>query len=347
MSVISTPPQDRLPVKTIIAEGEEEVIQSALLREFVRNGQVFFIHNRVETIFQRAGAIQKLVPSARIGVVHGQMDPDAIDIVFHRFKAGDLEILFATTIIENGVDISNANTIFIDRADTYGLADLYQLRGRVGRSDRPAYAYFLIPKNTRLSEVAKKRLHALVEAGSYGGGIKIAMRDLEIRGAGDILGLQQSGQVSSIGFHLYCKLLKRAIDSLKKKKPISFNEIKLEFPYDARIPESYIAESALRMEFYYRFGEVTTLEECSELFSEIKDRFGAPPDPLLWLYHLARIRIAALERNITLLKFQNTQLLVERSFGKETKTQTFILPKDSQKSPNILETYMTQLLSSI
>ena len=185
MSVINTPPQDRLPIKTVIAETDSELIQNALLREFARGGQAFYIHNRVESIYQKADAIQNLVPSARIGVVHGQMDADGADEIFHRFKSGEIDLLFATTIVENGVDIPNANTILIERADTYGLADLYQLRGRVGRWNRAAYAYFLIPKNARLPEIARKRLNALVESSGYGGGMKIAMRDLEIRGAGD------------------------------------------------------------------------------------------------------------------------------------------------------------------
>ena len=222
MSVINTPPQDRLPIKTIIAEHENELVQNALLREFARGGQAFYIHNRVETIYGRAEEIQKLVPRARIGVVHGQLHADDIDKIFHKFKLGELDLLFATTIIESGIDIPNANTILIDRADTYGLADLYQLRGRVGRWNRAAYTYFLIPKHVRLTEIAKKRLNALVEGSGFGGGMKVAMRDLEIRGAGDILGTQQSGQVTSIGFHLYCKFLKRAIESLKRKKPVSF-----------------------------------------------------------------------------------------------------------------------------
>jgi len=344
MSVINTPPQDRLPVKSIIAETELELIQNALMREFARGGQAFFIHNRVETIFQRAEAIGKLVPSARIGVVHGQMDSEDIDPVFHRFQKGEIELLFATTIVENGVDIPNANTIIIDRADTYGLADLYQLRGRVGRWNRTAYAYFLIPKNTTLPEPSRKRLNALVEAGGYGGGMRIAMRDLEIRGAGDILGVQQSGQISAIGFHLYCKLLKRAIDALKKKAPITFNETKIECSYDARIPEDYIAEVSLRMELYYRLGEAMTLADIEELLEELKDRFGPPPEPVLWLYHLTRIRVLASAEHITLLKFQNVSLLAEKTIGNQTEQHTFLMIKKIS-TPAELEAYVVKALN--
>lgn len=339
MSVISTPPQDRLPIKTIIAENEPELIQNALLRELARNGQAFYIHNRVETIYGKAEEIQKIVPAARVDVVHGQMDPDDIDSVFHKFKQGQIDVLFATTIIESGIDIPNANTMLIDRADTYGLADLYQLRGRVGRWNRSAYTYFLIPKHVRITEHARKRLSALAESSGFGGGMKVAMRDLEIRGAGDILGVQQSGQVSSIGFHLYCKLLKRAIDSLKKKKPISFHETKMEFSFNAHFPDAYINDVSLRMELYHRLGEASTAQEVDELLSELKDRFGEPPLPVLWLYHLARIRVFAAEHRFTLLKFGTLSFVAERQMGKELKSHTMLLPKKVQE-PEALEKHV-------
>ena len=339
MSVINTPPQDRLPIKTIIAETDPELIQNALMREISRGGQGYYIHNRVETIFGRADAIQKIVPAARVGVVHGQMDPDDVDAIFHRFKQGKIDLLFATTIIENGIDVANANTILIDRADTYGLADLYQLRGRVGRWNRAAYAYFLIPKNVRLPEPSRKRLNALVEAGGYGGGMKIAMRDLEIRGAGDILGVQQSGQVSSIGFHLYCKLLKRAIDALKKKKPISFNETKMEFSYDARLPDSYINEVSLRMEIYHRLGEASLFSEIDEILAELKDRFGPPPPPVIWLYRLSRIRAFAAVNHFSLLKFDTLSFVAEQQLGKKVERKTMLLPKKVQ-TPEALEDHV-------
>jgi transcription-repair coupling factor (superfamily II helicase) len=346
MSVINTPPQDRLPIKTIIAENEPELVQNALMREFARNGQAFYIHNRVETIYGRAEEIQKIVPAARISVVHGQMDADEIDAVFHQFKQGEIDLLFATTIVESGVDIPNANTMLIDRADTYGLADLYQLRGRVGRWNRSAYTYFLIPKHVRMTEVARKRLSALAEAGGFGGGMKIAMRDLEIRGAGDILGVQQSGQVSSIGFHLYCKMLKKAIDALKKKKTISFLETKMEFSFPANFPETYVNDVSLRMELYHRVGEATTFEEVDELLFELKDRFGKPPLPVLWLYHLARIRVFAQEHRFTLIKFGELSFSAERQTGKELKSHTIMLPKKVQ-APETIEKHVIDELKRI
>jgi len=318
ISVISSPPHDRLPTKTILSENEDTMITNAVLRELSREGQVFFIHNRVETIYRRADHVQKLVPQARIAIVHGQMDADAVDQIFHSFKSGEADILFATTIVENGIDVPNANTIFIDRADTFGLADLYQLRGRVGRWNRTAYAYFLTPQNRVLPEQSRKRLNALLEAGGYGGGMKIAMRDLEIRGAGDILGVQQSGQISAIGFHLYCKLLKRTVDSLKKKAPVSFVETKVEFPFDASIPEDYIAETSLRMEMYHRFGDATSLKEIDGIFNELKDRFGSPPEPVVWLHHLMRIRCHVSANQFTFLKITPSAIIAEQTKGKKT-----------------------------
>lgn len=336
MSVINTPPQDRLPIKTIIAETEEEIIQNALLREFARGGQAFFIHNRVETIHQRASKIKELIPNAKIGIVHGQMESHAIDEVFHRFKLGEIDLLFATTIVENGVDIPNANTILIDKAQTYGLSDLYQLRGRVGRWNRAAFAYFLIPKNQTLPEVSRKRLNALVEASGYGGGMKIAMRDLEIRGAGDILGVQQSGQVSSIGFHLYCKMLKRAISALKTKTPVTFVETKMEFSFNAKIPESYIFEVSLRMEIYYRLGSVSSIDELKNILEECEDRFGKAPEPFIWLYHLSRIRLFGSANQFTLLKFNGLSFIAEQQKGKNPIRKTLLLPKKIQ-TPELLE----------
>jgi transcription-repair coupling factor (superfamily II helicase) len=276
------------------------------------------------------------------------MESEAIDSIFHLFKLGKIDLLVATTILENGIDVPNANTIFIERADTYGLADLYQLRGRVGRWNRTAYAYFLIPKNVRLTEIAGRRLEALVASGGYGGGMKIAMRDLELRGAGDILGAQQSGHVSAIGFHLYCKLLKRAIEAMKKKKPISFHETKMEVPFDARLPASYIDAISLRMELYHRFGEMSSLEEAEELLAEMRDRFGPPPPQVLWLYHIARIRIVASSLRIAMLTFTPTHWILEWQEGEKegapsAKKRILPLPKQVQ-TPEALEAHVLAYL---
>lgn len=344
VSLINTPPQDRLPVKTHVCERDTSIIQNALLRELSRDGQAFFIHNRVESIHKVQEEIQKLLPEARIAVSHGQMDPDEIDEIFHAFKSGAVDILVATTIVENGIDIPNANTILIDQAQQFGLADLYQMRGRVGRWNRPAYAYLLVPKGRRLPELAQKRVSALVEASGFGGGMKVAMRDLEIRGAGDILGIEQSGQISAIGFHLYCKLLKRAIEAMKKKTMPNFIETKMEFPFDARLPEDYINEPSLRMEIYHRLGEATSPEETASLLEEMKDRFGPPPPPVFWLYHLTRIRIVAAQQGYTLLKFTPSILHAEKQRGKNLEVKNFTLPRI--KSPQDLEEKSIQLLIS-
>lgn len=342
MSLINTPPQDRLPIKTIIAEPETQLIKNALLRELSRDGQAYVIHNRVETIYQMHDRIKALLPQARVGVVHGQMETDAIDTAFHAFKNGLIDILIATSLIENGIDIPNANTILIDRAERFGLADLYQLRGRVGRWNRTAYAYFLIPKFHALPEISRKRLNALAEACGYGGGMKLAMRDLEIRGAGDILGIEQSGYVSAIGFHLYCKLLKRAIKALEKKNTPLLTESKVDFSFDARLPESYVNAPSLRMEFYQRLGDAISFEEIDDIFSELKDRFGPPPEQVLWLYAITRIRSWASLHHLTKVKQEGMSLLSEKQVGKKLSSKRQWLGKI--QTPEELEKKVLNLL---
>lgn len=342
VSVISTPPQDRLPIKTIIAEKSPQIIKNALLREFSRNGQAFFIHNRVETLSKVASEIGELLPEARILTGHGRMDAEEIDTLFHSFKSGHADLLVSTTIVENGIDISNANTILIDKADQFGMADLYQLRGRVGRWNRPSYAYFLVNNLQTLPEIARKRLHALSEASGYGGGLKIAMRDLEIRGSGDILGEQQSGQISSVGFHLYCKLLKKTIESLKKQIPVHFTETKMEHSFDARIPETYIDEPDIRMEMYYRLGNVSSKEETHELLAEMCDRFGTAPKEVMLLCLLTRIRLHASQLRIVSIKFDRTTLKMEKQQGTKIVSSTVLQP--NIKQPILFEEEMNKLL---
>ncbi len=254
---------------------------------------------------------------------------------FMPFKSGQADILVATTIVENGIDIPNANTILIDRADQFGLAALYQLRGRVGRWNRRAYAYFLVPSMRHLPEISRKRLQALAEAGGYGGGMKVAMRDLELRGAGDILGTEQSGHVSSIGFHLYCKLLKRTIKALQGKVPSIITDTKVEFPIDARLPEEYVNEVSLRMEFYQRFGEALSWEDVDAIWEEIQDRFGQPPLPAEWLYHFTRLKVYASRHGFTLVKQEKIALTIEKNKGKESLLRKIIAPK--YKTPQEME----------
>lgn len=342
MSVINTPPQDRLPITTILAEPHDQVLKNALLRELARDGQAFVIHNRVETIYDTADRIKKLLPQARVVVGHGQMHSDEIDQVFHAFKNGQADILVATTIVENGIDIPNANTILIERADHFGMADLYQLRGRVGRWNRRAYAYFLVRNLSRLPDLSRKRLNALAEASGYGGGMKVAMRDLEIRGAGNILGLEQSGHVSAIGFHLYCKLLKRTVKAFQGKIPGDVSDTKVEFFVDARLSEEYVNEVSLRMEIYQRLGECLTWDEVDAIWEELKDRFGNPPESAQWLYYLTRIRVFAALRGFVLLKWDREYLIAERKKGTETHTKKLQMGKF--KNPQEMETKVLKAL---
>jgi len=343
LSTINTPPYDRVPIKTVITTPEDHIIETALLRELNRDGQAYFIHNRVETIYERANAIKKMLPKARIVIAHGQMSGDEIDMAFHAFKKGEADILVATSIIENGIDIPNANTILIDHADRFGVSDLYQLRGRVGRWNKRAYAYFMIPKNRVLSEVAKKRIEAIAQSGGYGGGIKVAMRDLEMRGAGDILGIDQSGHVSDVGFHLYCKLLKRTIDSLQGKTTSWTADTKVEIPFDAKLPEYYVNDVLLRMEFYQRFGDAGSLKELDMLFEEVEDRFGKAPEPALWLYSLYRIRLQASQKGFTSIKLNKFSCAYERKQGEKTTSNTLLV--GPIKTPQDFEAKLQSLFS--
>lgn len=327
MSVINTPPQDRLPIKTVISEPSDNLLKNALLRELTRDGQAFIIHNRVDTLPNMYQRVKKLLPQARVDMVHGQMNPPDIDAAFHRFKNGEIDILIATTIVESGIDIPNANTILIDRADRFGLAELYQLRGRVGRWNRRAFAYFLIPKFHTLPEISRKRLSALAESSGYGGGMKLAMRDLEIRGAGDILGTEQSGHVSAVGFHLYCKLLKRTIKALEGKAPSVLTDTKIEFPFDARLPEEYVNETTLRMEFYQKLGDAVTFEEVDQIWNELRDRFGKPPEAVEWLYRITRIKTWCCRHRYTKLKMDKISLKSERQKGKKVLTYNQLIGK--------------------
>lgn len=343
MSIINTPPQDRLPIKTIITEPNDNVLKNALLRELTRDGQAYFIHNRVETLPDVAAHIKKLLPGARVGIVHGQMTSDAIDEIFHAYKSGKIDVLVATTIVENGIDIPNANTMLIDNADHFGLADLYQLRGRVGRWNRRAYAYFLVKRLHALPEISRKRLDALAESTGYGGGMKLAMRDLEIRGAGDILGTEQSGHVSAIGFHFYCKALKRAIKSLQGEIATGLDDTRVDFCYNASLPEEYVNEASLRMEIYQRLGEAATWEEVEAIWEELKDRFGSPPEPVLWLYHMTRIRIFAAQRGYSHLKVEKRSVVLIKKEGKKTLTDRRILK--STATPQELEKVLLEAIA--
>ncbi|MFN0065669.1 MAG: transcription-repair coupling factor [Chlamydiales bacterium] len=333
LSVINTPPEDRLPIQSLISQASDDVLKNALLRELSRGGQAYVVHNRIESIYGFADRIRQLLPQARIVVGHGQMSAHELDSIFHTFKSGQADILVSTSIIENGIDIPNANTILIDRADRFGLADLYQMRGRVGRWNRKAYCYFMVNNTRDLNPIARKRLAALTESSGHGGGMKIAMQDLEIRGAGNILGIEQSGHVQTIGFHFYCKLLKRAVTRLKaKKSPFLSDEVKMEFPFDARLPEDYVNDINLRMEIYQRLGDAETNEEADTLMEELEDRFGPLPEPARWLHRLTRLRIFAQTHSFSYFKLTKFVLTATQTHGKKGLLIKKIIIKPSSKA---------------
>ncbi len=293
MSVIETPPRDRLAINTQVVQFSEGVIKSAIELELARNGQVFFIHNRVESIESIAAHIKKIVPHARIVFAHGQMNEKEMEQAMLDFIAYKFDILVATTIIENGIDIPRANTIIINRADNYGLSQLYQLRGRVGRSNRRAYAYLLIPSEVELTPIAKRRLSAIREFSDLGAGFRIAALDLELRGAGNILGGQQSGQLDALGFDLYTKMLERTIQELKGEEIVEESSISINLGADVAIPNDYISETAQRLRTYKRISSANSEEDLRRIYTEINDRYGKIPASVDNLFDYARLRKTA------------------------------------------------------
>jgi transcription-repair coupling factor (superfamily II helicase) len=315
MSVIETPPEDRLPIQTRVAEASAGLVRDAILRELDRGGQVFYVHNRVETIEKAAEDLRRLLPSARIVVGHGQMAEGQLERVMLQFSSGDHDVLVCTTIIESGLDIPNANTIVIDRADTLGLAQLYQLRGRVGRSDRRAYCYLLYRRRERLSDVARKRLQAIFNASELGAGFQIALSDLEIRGAGNILGAQQSGHIAAVGFDLYNRLLAEAVEERKARREGREPRIErlpatIDLPVDAFLPDDYVPDEAQKLELYRRLGRVGSVESLGAIRSELIDRFGPLPAPVDRLLQVVRVRIDAEEAGIASLSQEDGTLVV-------------------------------------
>ncbi len=330
MSTIQTPPHDRLPVQTIVTQYDERVIRDAIQRELNRGGQVFFLHNRVMTIELMRGKLQTLLPDARIVVGHGQMESDELEGVMTKFVNGEADVLLSTTIIESGLDIPNANTIIIDRADRFGLSDLYQLRGRVGRYKHQAYAYLLLPRHASLLTDVRKRISAIRQYSSLGSGFKIAMRDLEIRGAGNLLGAEQSGHITAVGFELYCQLLKQSVSSLKgeKTKPRVEVRVALDFLVDERketedgqaapfmhhatLPHSYAPDPRHRIEIYRKLAQANGKSALKELEKELRDRFGPPPPPVEMLLQIAELKILASEKSVTAIEVSAGKLMLSR-----------------------------------
>ena len=315
MSTIQTPPHDRLPVETIATPYDERVIRDAIKRELNRGGQVFFLHNRVTTIETMRDKLQSLVPDARIVVGHGQMNADDLEEVMTKFVNGDADVLLSTTIIESGLDIPNANTIIIDRADRFGLSELYQLRGRVGRYKHQAYAYLLLPRHARLLTDVRKRISAMKQYASLGSGFKIAMRDLEIRGAGNLLGAEQSGHITAVGFDLYCQLLKQSVASMKgeKIKPRVEVRVALDFLGDAgTLPENYVTEPHHRIEIYRKLAQANEKPLLDALQKELRDRFGKLPEAVELLLAVGELKILASDKAVTAIEVAEDKLKITR-----------------------------------
>jgi len=330
MSTIETPPPNRVPVATTVCAYDERVIRDAIRREMKRGGQVFFLHNRVKSIEMMAGKLRELVPEAKVVVGHGQMDKDELEVVMHHFVEGKADVLLATTIIETGIDIPNANTILIDRADRFGLADLYQLRGRVGRAGEKAYAYLLLPRDLMTRGDARKRIHAIKQYTALGSGFKIAMRDLEIRGAGNLLGTKQSGHIAQIGFELYCQLLRQSVERLKGGGTAALQDIPFKADFlaatesawlrraddgdalPAFLPAAWLPETSLRVTAYRELSEARHLKAIEALEKTWRDRFGRLPDPVENLLTIARIKAHAASRGIAAVEIVQQRLMLHR-----------------------------------
>jgi transcription-repair coupling factor (superfamily II helicase) len=379
MSTIQTPPHDRLPVETIATHYDERLIRDAIKRELARGGQVFFLHNRVTTIETMRAKLQSLVPDARIVVGHGQMNADDLEEVMTTFVNGDADVLLSTTIIESGLDIPNANTIIIDRADRFGLSDLYQLRGRVGRYKHQAYAYLLLPRHASLLTDVRKRISAMKQYASLGSGFKIAMRDLEIRGAGNLLGSEQSGHITAVGFELYCQLLKQSVSSLKgeKVKPRVEVRVALDFLQNnvecgdvsplsneatcrlvksadvsahskisgAYLPHNYVTEPQHRIEIYRKLAQATDKPALENLSKELRDRFGPLPPPVELLLAVGELKALASEKAVTAIEVEEDKLKITRHNDFITLGGKF--PRLTKKEPKARLKEIKRLLLAI
>jgi transcription-repair coupling factor (superfamily II helicase) len=322
MSTMETPPEERLPIKTYVAEFNERLIREAILKELERNGQVFFVHNRVQSIAIVASKLQSLVPEARIVIAHGQMPEAGLERVMADFTQGKSDVLVCTTIIESGLDMPNVNTLIVNRADKFGLTQLYQLRGRVGRGANLAYAYFIYDRGKRLTPTAEKRLRTIFEATELGAGFGIAMKDLEIRGAGTLLGVKQSGFISAVGFSLYCQLLAEAVEAQKAKqtglprvKPRRLPPPTIELPLPAFIPEEYVTDLNTRLSLYRSLVKLDEAEQVEALAQEFSDRFGALPAEVKNLLYAVRLKALAAKAGIESIITEDTQIVIRRFQG--------------------------------
>ena len=296
ISIIETPPEGRRPIRTTVGEYDEELVRTALEREIERGGQAFYLHNRVETIEEAAEKLQQLCPKLRFIVAHGQMRERELEEKMHAFLRGDADVLVSTTIIESGIDIPQANTLIVERADVLGLCQLYQIRGRVGRSDVTAHAYLLYPDAMELSPEARARLSTLADHTELGAGFQIAMRDLEIRGAGDLLGAEQSGHVAALGFELYVEMLAEAVAELQGQRRLATRPVRVDARVDAYVPATYVASEALKIDIHRRLALAESDDELRELHAALEDRYGPVPEPVEHLFAIqeAKLKLARL-----------------------------------------------------
>jgi len=328
ISNLETPPPDRLAVETRIIRFDETLIKNAINRELNREGQVFFVHPRVCDIEPLAQRIRSVIPKARVVVAHGQMHEGGLEAAMITFLNREADVLISTTIIESGLDIPSANTIFVNEADHYGLADLHQLRGRVGRGRNRAYAYFLLDGRKQANPQAVRRLKAIEEFAELGAGFKIALRDLEIRGAGNILGTQQSGHIASVGYELYCQLLENAVRTLKNQAPRAEINVNIDLPWTAYLPRDYVPGTKQRLEIYRRLTRVRKLERLADFQLELAERYGKPPEPVIWLLRLAEIRLNAAKWNLSAIH-------LDRPPSPDTPIEMILTYRDPRKAQMI------------
>jgi transcription-repair coupling factor (superfamily II helicase) len=311
ISNLLTAPQDRMAVETRISRFDEGLIRLAIVRELNRGGQVYFVHNRVYNIRSVADRVQTIVPEARIAIAHGQMPEHELETAMLQFVTGQVDVLVATTIIESGLDIPNANTIFINQADRYGLADLHQLRGRVGRYKHRAYCYLLLDESRPITSVASKRLKAIEEFSELGAGFRISMRDLEIRGAGNILGTEQSGHIAAVGYELYCHLLENAVRQLRSEPIREYRHVNINLPVAAWLPDDYVPAGRQKIEIYRKLSNVAAREQLADVETELRDRFGPPPPEAVRLLGMKELQLAALEWSISAIRLEDGYAVLE------------------------------------
>jgi transcription-repair coupling factor (superfamily II helicase) len=361
---METPPQERYPIVSYVTPYNGLVVREAILRELERNGQVFYVHNRVQRIEWVARRLAELVPEARIGIAHGQMHEDSLESVMLDFTEGRLDVLVCTTIIESGLDLPNVNTLIVDDADKMGLTQLYQLRGRVGRGANRAYAYFFYQKDKQLTDTAEKRLKTIFEASELGAGFRIAMKDLEIRGAGNLLGPEQSGHMGAVGFELYNRLLAEAVSGLKAEgerklgpKPVTAT---VDLPLTAHIPEEYVSNVSTRLALYMKLAKVGSPQDLHELGEELADRFGPLPFEVANLLYMVRLKLLAGQSNIREISAERSQIVIrlgpaagmdrlslQEYFGDVLKVGTNQLRLDIRRAGKEWQSVLEDVISSV